>query len=114
MLKCVLVIALLVGTLLWSGPTWAQPPESQIALSNESVRVAVLTFRPGAGTGRHMGLEPEVGIVLEGELTVETPNGRETLSAGRVYWIPSLVPHDVRNESERPAKLGDILLKRCE
>lgn len=113
MTRCVL-IAVLAGVLLANAVAWGQPPEGQVVLSNDSVRVMVLGFRPGAGTGRHFGLEPELGIVVEGELTLDTPDGREVLSAGRVYWIPSLTPHDVRNEGPRPAKLWDVLLKRCE
>ena len=114
MVKCALVIALLVGVLLSNAVTWAQPPERQVALDNDSVRVILLTFRPGAGTGPHLGIEPELGLVLEGELRLDTSKGSEILRPGGVYWIPSLAPHDVRNETDRPAKLWDILLKRCE
>jgi len=108
------VLVLFVGPLLLTGLASAQPPQGEIALNNDSVRVTLLTFRPGGGTGRHLGLEPELGIVLEGELIVDTPKGQETLRAGSVYWLPGLTPHDVRNESAGLAKLWDILLKRCE
>ena len=114
MLKRMLAIALGAGILLGNAASWAQPPEGQVALENDSVRATLLTFRPGAGTGRHVGLEPELGIVLEGDLTLETPNGTEVLRAGAVYWVPSLTPHDVRNEGDRLGKLWDILLKRCD
>ena len=109
-----LLIALVVWTLLPDGAVSAQPPERHLALDNDSVRVALLTYQPGTGTGRHLGLEPELGIVLEGEVTLETPKGVETFRAGSAYWIPGLTPHDVRNESERPAKVWDMLIKRCE
>lgn len=114
MAKCALVIALLVALLLPNAVTWAQPPEREIALNNDLIRVTLLTFRPGASTGPHLGIEPELGIVLEGEFRLDTSNGSEILRPGGVYWIPSLAPHDVRNETDRPAKLWDILLKRCE
>jgi hypothetical protein len=52
-----LAIALGAWVLLLSALARAQPPEGQMVLNNESVRVSVLTFRPGAGTGRHLGLE---------------------------------------------------------
>lgn len=109
-----LAVVLGLGILLPASAARAQPPEGHLALENDSVRVTVLTFRPGAGTGRHVGLEPELGIVLEGELTLETPSGQQVLGAGAVYWIPSLTPHDVRNEGDRPGKLRDVLLKRCD
>lgn len=114
MAKHPLLIALVVGTLLLEGTVRAQPPERHLALDNDSMRVVLLTYQPGAGTGRHLGLEPELGIVLEGEVTLETPKGAETFKAGSVYWIPSLTPHDVRNETDRPVKVWDMLTKRCE
>ncbi len=114
MTKRALLTALLVGTLLPNGVVSAQPPERHLALDNDSIRVALLTYQPGAGSGRHLGLEPELGIVLEGEVRLETPKGVETFRAGSAYWIPSLTPHDVRNESEHPAKVWDMLIKRCE
>jgi len=112
--KRALVTAVVIGMLFVVGVTRAQPPERHLGLDNDSVRVVLLTYQPGAGTGRHLGLEPELGIVLEGEVTLETPNGVKTFKAGSVYWIPSLTPHDVRNESDRPAKVWDMLIKRCE
>ena len=92
----------------------AQMPATQVILENPSVRVALLTFVPGGATGRHQSIESEIGIVLEGELTVESPTGRQKLGPGEVYWMPGLTPHDVRNEGSRPAKLWDIFLKRCD
>lgn len=114
MVKRTLMITVFVGLLFSDGRAWAQPPEGQIVLNNDSARVTLLTFRPGGGTGRHLGVEPELGIVLEGELILDTPKGQEILRAGSVYWLPGLTPHDVRNESAGLAKLWDILLKRCE
>jgi quercetin dioxygenase-like cupin family protein len=92
----------------------AQMPESRVVLENPSVRVTILTFVPGGATGRHQSIESEIGIVLEGELTVESPTGRQSLRPGSAYWMPGLTPHDVRNESGRPARLYDIFLKRCD
>ena len=106
-------LVVLAGTLV-PGAVRAQAPASQVVLENPSIRVTILTFVPGGATGRHQGIEAEIGLVIEGELTVESPMGRQTLRPGSVYWIPGLTPHDVRNESPRPAKLWDIFLKRCD
>ena len=114
MAKHPLLIALVAATLLLGSVASAQPPERRLALDNDSLRVVLFTYQPGAGTGRHLGLEPELGIVLEGEVTLETSKGVETFGAGSVYWIPSLTPHDVRNETDRPVKVWDMLIKRCE
>jgi quercetin dioxygenase-like cupin family protein len=92
----------------------AQAPTSRVVFENESIRVTVVTFAPGAATGRHLGLEPEIGITVEGELVVESPAGRQVLTPETTYWMPSLTPHDTRNEGSVPAKLWDIFLKRCD
>jgi quercetin dioxygenase-like cupin family protein len=107
-------LAALLVLLLLPSAARAQMPHSEIVFENASVRIAVLTFSPGGATGRHQGIEAEIGIVIEGDLTVESPTGRQALKAGGVYWMPGLTPHDVRNESARPARLYDIFLKRCD
>ena len=104
------ILALIASAL----PAAGQPPAPQVILDNASVRVTILTFPPGAGTGRHQGIEAEVGIVVDGELTLESPLGRTLLRPGTAYWIPGLTPHDVRNESGRPVKMFDVFLKRCD
>ena len=113
MKTALVVVAVLAGTLSPMAAR-AQLPVSQVVLENPSIRITVLTFVPGGATGRHQGIEAEIGLVIEGELTVESPMGRQSLSPGAVYWMPGLTPHDVRNESTRPAKMWDIFLKRCD
>jgi mannose-6-phosphate isomerase-like protein (cupin superfamily) len=83
-----------------------------LLLENDTVRVALLLFSPGAASGEHMGLDPELGIVLEGELTLVTPAGREVLGPGAVRWLPALVTHDARNEGSVPLKLWVVLVKK--
>lgn len=107
-------LLLVLALLLVPRAVPAQPPGPQVILDNPSVRITVTTFVPGAGTGRHQGIEAEVGIVVEGELTVESPLARTVLRPGMAYWLPGLTPHDTRNESQRPARLYEILLKRCD
>ena len=107
-----LVIAILAMALT-PGAAPAQPA-SQVILDNPSVRVTVVTMPPGAATGRHQGIEAEVGILVEGDLTVESPLGRTALRPGTAYWLPGLTPHDTRNEGQRPARLLEIHLKRCD
>jgi quercetin dioxygenase-like cupin family protein len=81
-------------------------------VDNDSVRVSLLVFPPGAASGEHVGLDPELGIVLEGQLTLLTPAGREVLGPGSVGWLPALVPHDARNEGVLPLKVWIVLVKR--
>lgn len=92
----------------------AQPPVPEVILDNPSVRITVVTYPPGTGTGQHQGIEAEVGIVVDGEIALEGPSGRTVLRPGTAYWLPGLTPHDTRNATGRPAKMIDILLKRCD
>jgi quercetin dioxygenase-like cupin family protein len=113
-MKIALVVAVTLAVTLSPSMARAQAPTSRVAFENESIRVTVLTFPPGGATGRHVGLEPEVGIAVEGELVLESPAGRQVLTPETAYWMPGLTPHDVRNEGSAPAKLWDVFLKRCD
>jgi len=88
--------------------------EERVALENDSVRVALLTFAPGSASGRHVGLEAELGIVEEGELTLVTDAGTEVMRPGSARWLPALVPHDARNEGDRPVRLWVVIFKKCD
>jgi len=113
-MKAALVLVTALATSLLTAPVTAQMPTSQIVFENASVRISVFSFVPGGSTGRHTGIESEIGIVMDGELIVDSPTGRQTLGSSGVYWMPGLTPHDVRNESGKPAKMWDIFLKRCD
>jgi quercetin dioxygenase-like cupin family protein len=104
----------MLAVVLVPGATTAQVPASQVILENPSVRVTVTTLAPGMGTGRHQGIEAEVGIVVEGDVTLDSPLGRTALRPGAAYWLPGLTPHDSRNEGRGPARLYEIFLKRCD
>ena len=108
--------ALLALLVLLNAPaaTTAELPTSHVILENRSVRVSLTTLAPGVGTGRHQGIEAEVGIVVEGDVSVESPLGRTALRPGTAYWLPGLTPHDTRNEGRSPARFYEIFLKRCD
>ena len=93
-------------------PAPASAVQGQVLVDNDTVRVSLLLFPPGAASGEHVGLDPELGIVLEGELTLVTAAGREVLGPGGVRWLPALVPHDARNEGAVPLKLWVVLVKK--
>ena len=108
--------AVILALALTARPVTAQAPggavEEQVLVDNDSVRVVLLVFPPGSASGEHVGLDPELGIVVEGELTLLTPAGREVLRPGQARWLPALVPHDARNEGSLPLKLWVVLVKR--
>jgi quercetin dioxygenase-like cupin family protein len=109
-------VAVLVTLLLAGRLAAAQAPttaiQEQVLVDNDTVRVTLLVFPPGSASGEHSGLDPELGIVVEGELTLLTPAGREVLGPGAVRWLPALVPHDARNEGTLTLKLWVVLVKR--
>lgn len=60
---------------------------------------------PGAQTGMHEHPGPVILAVIEGELVEETSSGRNILRAGEVFWRPARETHNVRNISEKPARV---------
>ena len=106
------VMALVLTVRLAGAQATGGAIEEQLLVDNDTVRVALLVFPPGSASGEHVGLDPELGIVLEGELTLLTAAGREVLGPGQVRWLPALVPHDARNEGSLPLKLWVVLVKR--
>jgi quercetin dioxygenase-like cupin family protein len=106
------LVALVLSAQLAVAQVTGNGVTEQVLVDNDAVRVALLVFPPGAVSGEHVGLDPELGIVLEGELTLLTVGGREVLGPGAVRWLPALVPHDARNEGAVPLKLWVVLVKR--
>jgi len=92
----------------------AQGAGGVAVLDTPGVYVELLTLVPGQGSGQHSGIPGEVGIVAEGEVVLSSPVGRQSLKAGKAYWLPGLTPHDLRNETDRPAKVYVIAMKRCD
>lgn len=92
----------------------AQGAGSVAVLNASGVYIELVTLVPGQGTGQHSGIPGEVGIVTDGEVVLSSPTGRQSLKAANAYWLPGLTPHDLRNESDRPAKVYVIAMKRCD
>jgi hypothetical protein len=92
----------------------AQGAGSIAVLNTSGAYIELLTLVPGEGSGQHSTISGEVGIVAEGEVVLSSPAGRESLQAGKAYWLPGLTPHDIRNESNRPANIYIIAMKRCD
>lgn len=87
--------------------------EDKVALDNDTMEVVLLTFPPGSVSEQHANPEPELGIILEGELTLITPTGREVLTPGAVRWLAPYTPHEARNEGTVPVKMWALTLKKC-
>ena len=98
--------------------TMAHSPQAQVTerelLSNESVRVVLMTYPPGADSDLQLNEGPETTIVQDGELAVSAKGKREALRPRTAHWLAEASAHLARNESTRPARFWSILLKRCE
>jgi quercetin dioxygenase-like cupin family protein len=92
----------------------AAPAGSSVILNTPGAFIELLTLVPGEGTGQHSIVTGEIGIVVEGDVLLSSPNGREALQAGKAFWLPGLTPHDIRNEGDHPARLYVIAMKRCD
>jgi quercetin dioxygenase-like cupin family protein len=103
--------ALLMGGLLTARAS-AGEIEDKVVLDNDSIQVWFLTFSPGEVSAMHASAEPEIGIILQGELTLITPSGREVLKPGDVRWLDPYTPHETRNEGAVPVKMWALTLKK--
>lgn len=96
------------------GPAAAAPAiEEKLALDNECVRISLLTLPPGAVSGIHLNPEPEVGIVIEGTLTLVTAKGKAPFAPGQVIYLATGTVHDALNETSTPVKVWALNLKKC-
>jgi len=110
-----IVVGTVVVAILFAGAEGVRGRiDELVGLDNDSVRVVLLIYQPGADSDIHLNPGPEITIVREGELALYTPKGLETLKAGTVHWLPDGTAHLARNETERPVKFWSLLLKRCE
>ena len=109
---------LIVLVALTGGMTAAQPAGGKIAervlLDNDTVRLVLVTYQPGADSDLHMNTGPEITIVQDGELALYAKGRRELLKTGAAHWLPDGTAHLGRNEGSRPVKFWSLLLKRCD
>ena len=116
--KMMLCGALVVLGVFIGRATMAHPPQVQVTeqelLNNDSVRIVLMTYPPGADSDLHLNEGPEITIVQDGELALYAQGKREALRPRSVHWLPESSAHLARNEGKRPARFWSILLKRCE
>jgi quercetin dioxygenase-like cupin family protein len=108
----------LVGLGVFIGrATMADSPRAQVTgqelLNNDSVRVVLMTYPPGADSDLHLNEGPEITIVQDGELALYAKGKRDALRPRSAHWLEEGSAHLARNEGKRPARFWSILLKRC-
>jgi quercetin dioxygenase-like cupin family protein len=109
-----LAAALLLADGAWSAHSTAPDTQERVALENDTVKIGYLVYPPGASSGIHVNPEPEIGIVVEGELTFVTRHGKQVYKAGSVIYLESGSGHIALNESGRPVKFWALNLKKCD
>jgi len=87
-----------VTPLLSTGKTVMDEPIVYPTGSPAKVTTSIVSMAPGAETGWHTHGVPLVGLVLEGELTVDYgPRGKRTYKKGDSVAEAMNVPHNGRN-----------------
>jgi quercetin dioxygenase-like cupin family protein len=119
MTACRLAMVLLAAVLLladgaWSAHSTAPDTQERVALENDTVKVGYLVYPPGASSGIHVNPEPEIGIVVEGELTLVTRQGKQVYKAGSVIHLEPGSGHIALNETRSPVKFWALNLKKCD
>src|SRR5260370_16495484 len=102
---------------LTGGMTAAQAPpgliEEMVLLNNDSVRLVLITYAPGADSDLHLNLGPEVTIVQAGELVLFAQGRREVLHPGEAHWLPHAPTHPARTPRAPPANFCPLPLHPC-
>lgn len=116
--RVVMLGVLIMLVALTGGISAAQSPQGQIeervVLNNDSVRIVLMTYHPGADSDLHLNIGPEITIIQEGELALYAHGRREALRPGAAHWLPDGTAHLARNEGDRPVRFWSLLLKRCD
>ena len=119
MTTCRVAMALLASALLladgaWSAHTTGPDTQERVALENDTVKIGYLVYAPGGSSGIHLNPEPEIAIVVEGELTFVTRHGKQVYKPGSVIYLETGSGHVALNESKNPVKFWALNLKKCD
>jgi quercetin dioxygenase-like cupin family protein len=88
--------------------------QEQEVLNNDSVRIVLITYRPGADSDLHLNVSPEITLVQEGELALYANGAREALGPRTARWLAKGTAHLTRNEGKRPVRFWSVLLKKSD
>ena len=109
-----LACLLLLADGAWSTHTGGPDTQERVVLDNEAVKIGYLVYPPGATSGIHVNPEPEIGIVVEGELTLVTRRGKHVYKAGSAFHLETGSGHIALTESKAPVKFWALNMKKCD
>jgi quercetin dioxygenase-like cupin family protein len=112
--SALLTALLLLADGAWSAHTGGPDTQERVALDNDSVKIGYLVYPPGASSGVHLNPEPEIGIVIEGDLTLVTRRGKQVYKAGSAFLLETGSGHIALNESKALVKFWAVNVKKCD
>jgi quercetin dioxygenase-like cupin family protein len=115
LMLCALLVVLgvFIGRASMAHSPQAQVTEQEL-LNNDSVRIVLMTYPPGADSDLHLNEGAEITIVQDGELALYAKGKREALGPRTAHWLPEGSANLARNEGKRPTRFWSILLKKCD
>ncbi len=78
------------------------------AVYGEQLMLMAVDLEAGAVLPKHQHPHEQMGLVLEGALTLTIGEETKTCHAGDTYLIPSNVPHSATVPTTSPAKVLDV------
>jgi quercetin dioxygenase-like cupin family protein len=114
MVPVLLACLLLLVDGAWSAHGVGPDTQEKVVLESDAVKIGYLVYPPGATSGIHVNPEPEIGIVVEGELTLVTRRGKQVYKAGSAFHLETGSGHIALNESKAPVKFWALNVKKCD
>ena len=75
------------------------------AHGSKALATVYFELQPGDHLGRHTDSAEELLIVLNGQVEATVGEEKNIASKGTIVLVPEMVPHDVRNIGDQPAKV---------
>lgn len=109
-----LAATLLLADGAWSAHSGGPDTQERVVLENANAKIGYLVYPPGSSSGVHVNPEPEIGMVVEGELTLVTRTGKQVYKAGTAFFVETGSGHIALNEGKAPLKFWAVNMKKCD
>lgn len=75
------------------------------ALGSENTTMVYFELAPGDHLGRHTDSAEEILLILDGAVEVSVGEEKGQIAKGEFALVPTMVPHDLRNVGDKPARV---------